>query len=234
MTARPAPCGGSPVARRPVRPRAAASLVIVDRRHGTARVLMGRRRAQSSFMPGWYVFPGGRVERADALAAAGLALAPRTAAALARRTRHGMAYALAALRETFEETGLVIAAPAPAAAAPSPAGAFWGACAAADRRPDVAALAYIARAITPASSAKRYDTRFFLVGAERAHGRLIGNGELVDLRWVPLDARGDLPIADVTAFVLDRAAEALARGPATPERIPRLSYRGPRCRVHFE
>jgi 8-oxo-dGTP pyrophosphatase MutT (NUDIX family) len=50
---------------RALRPRDAATLIIVDDASGEARVLLGRRRSDMVFMPGRYVFPGGRVDRAD-------------------------------------------------------------------------------------------------------------------------------------------------------------------------
>ena len=99
---------------RPLRPRDAATLILVEgSERGKARVLMGKRHAGHRFMPGKFVFPGGRVEPEDRrMAAAGVldahveeklnARVPRPSASFAR------ALALAAIRETFEETGLAI------------------------------------------------------------------------------------------------------------------------------
>src|SRR5271154_4628195 len=96
------------------RPRDAATLILVERPdRGPARVLMGKRHARHLFMPGKFVFPGGRVEPEDRrMAAAGKldahveeklnARVPRPSPSFAR------ALALAAIRETFEETGLAI------------------------------------------------------------------------------------------------------------------------------
>lgn len=194
---------------------------------------MGRRRRASSFMPGWYVFPGGRVEPADATPAPGPALGDEAAARLTARC-HGTdprALAVAAIRETFEETGLLIARPTetPNAATAIASGRFWRACQAARVAPDLGALAYIARAITPASYPKRFNARFFLTTRVPENDALIGDGELVDLRWVSLADPGDLAIAGVTAFVLDRARTYL-RGQA-PVRVPVLCHVGGRQRL---
>src|SRR4029079_15491081 len=56
---------------RALRPRDAATLIIIDDTSGEARILLGRRRADMVFMPGRYVFPGGRVDRTDRLVDAG-------------------------------------------------------------------------------------------------------------------------------------------------------------------
>src|SRR5262252_5568929 len=102
---------------RALRPRDAATLIIVDMASGEPRVLLGRRRADMVFMPGRYVFPGGRVERADRQIAvehdlkAGdlkkLMLWMKGTPSEAR----ARALALAAVRETFEEAGLLIGRP---------------------------------------------------------------------------------------------------------------------------
>ncbi len=171
-------------------------------------------------MPGWYVFPGGCVEPGDF---------PSPSSAGDRLAR---ALAMAAIRETFEETGLIVGrrgamgAGTDAARRDTPLGR---ACAAAGCVPAPEALILIARAITPVRAPRRFHTRFFLVGADETSGDLRGNGELDDLRWVPLGDRTDLPIADVTTFVLDEAARAADRPAARP--VPLFWYRDGRGRV---
>ncbi len=190
-------------------------------------------------MPGWYVFPGGRVDRADAAAPPGAALRSEVAARLGRRCRPAgvVALAMAAIRETFEETGLLVALPAPARQPATTGGVatpLARACADAGTVPALAALDYIARAITPTSSPKRFNARFFLTDAAHAYGRLGGSGELVDLRWVPIDARAELPIADVTEFVLDQAIRALSASADPARRTPVLCYVNGNCRILHE
>jgi len=78
---------------------------------------MGRRHERHKFMPGKYVFPGGRLDYADTRAPAVGDLDRDVEARLVTNTRAGMdarrarALALAAIRETFEETGLAIGVP---------------------------------------------------------------------------------------------------------------------------
>src|SRR5262247_811634 len=113
---------------RALRPRDAATLIILDTTSGEPRVLLGRRRPDMVFMPGRYVFPGGRVDAADRQVAIADDLGPGELRKLmvamkgtpsAARAR---ALALAAVRETFEEAGLIIGAPLPAAVSPKALG----------------------------------------------------------------------------------------------------------------
>ncbi len=199
---------------------------------------MGRRPSTSSFMPDWYVFPGGRVDPCDAEPPRGVALRPDVAARLERRggarQATGMALAMAAIRETFEETGLLVGQPCPNGDGAGLETPFGQACAAAGVAPALGELDYIARAITPTRSPKRFNARFFTVDAVHARGDLGGSGELADLRWVRLDDPGDLPIADVTAFVLGEAARWLAAPATASHRVPILCYIGLTPRILHE
>ncbi len=184
---------------------------------GDAEVVMGRRRPRSRFLPNIYVFPGGRLERGDHVLPPGVALRPEVARKLDRRCRSAQpnALAMAVIRETFEETGLLLSAPASGRRLDGyPDTALWRAFAAAGARPALEALDYVARAITPATSAQRFNTRFFAVDARHAQGALEGDGELLDLQWVPMrEAARRLAVIDVTEFVLTRTAEHLAQTP---------------------
>ena len=171
----------------PVHPRDAASLVLQRRQRSGLEVLMGRRPPRDRFMPDVFVFPGGRVEASDArLPVESLMRKP----VVTRLTTHGdrskaRALATAAIRETWEETGLIV-----------------GSLRAGHLQPNQAALDYLGRAITPAQSKIRYHARFFTASAEQAHGKLAGNGELIDLQWIPIEAALRLPIIDVTDAIL--------------------------------
>lgn len=210
------------------RPRLAASLILTRRRaSGAVELLLGRRSGGHVFMPQKYVFPGGRVDRADGYAP--LAREPRddVRAVLTRvlSERRARAAAAAALRETAEETGLLLAQPG-AILRP---GAAWQAFAAAGVRPDAAALDLVARAITPPGRTRRFDAWFFHAEADQIHGdsRLVSNGELEDLRWVELDAARHLDIPIITRFVLSELEARLARRDA-PVRCARVTPKGPR------
>ncbi len=181
---------------RALRPRDAATLILVDSaERGTARVLMGKRHAGHRFMPGKFVFPGGRVEPEDRrMVAAGAldthveeklnARVPRPSANFAR------ALALAAIRETFEETGLAIGVLGSSAPENPPPGA-WTRFAATGVHPSLDAIDFLARAITPPGRPRRFDARFLIVDARfiamRVDGAVHSEAELVELVWTPLD-----------------------------------------------
>lgn len=192
------------------RPKDAATLIIV-RPGNHPQVLMGRRASTHVFMASKWVFPGGRIDRADFTAASATDPHPNTAAALHRElpARRARALLLTAVRETFEETGLILGAPAPPASVAGP----WRDFRAAGALPDLAALRYVARAITPPGRSRRFDARFFMTVAEAllAPEPTAGSGELDEIAWLPLaDARAlDLP--SITRFVLAEVADRIDR-----------------------
>jgi 8-oxo-dGTP pyrophosphatase MutT (NUDIX family) len=221
---RPRPSG------RRQRPRDAATLVLVRAGAEGPEVLLGQRHADHVFMPSRYVFPGGRVDRLDHRAPAATRLRADVQARLERAASPARAHALAAaaIRETFEETGLMLAEPWPEAA-PARLAAPWDAFAAAGLGPALGALDYVFRAVTPPGRPRRFNARFFLADAGAARGTLRGNGELEDLRWVALDAAIALPLPGVTRLVLAEVARLIAEPPPPePDRpVPRVrSVRG--------
>ncbi|WP_339712419.1 NUDIX hydrolase [uncultured Sneathiella sp.] len=196
---------------RPVTPRHAASLVIYEQRADDLYVLMGRRAKTHKFLPNVYVFPGGRVDPTDAGITPLAPLDPDIERKLSHPADMAHAVATAAVRETHEETGLVI-------------GDVHN-----DRlRPDLSNLDFIARAITPPVSPIRFNTRFLSVDARHTSGTLGGSGELVDLRWIPLSAVHEVPLIDVTEFVLEEINRTIknvsAEARQSPETVPLFSY----------
>ncbi|MBU1383913.1 MAG: NUDIX domain-containing protein [Alphaproteobacteria bacterium] len=191
------------------RPKDAATLILTRVRKGAAEVLMGRRAPGHVFMAAKWVFPGGRVERADHTAACATDLPQADAARLAREMtpRRARALALAAVRETFEETGLLLAEPAPPASVAGP----WREFRAAGALPDLAALRYIARAVTPPGRSRRFDARFFMADAAALlHPEpTAGSGELDEIAWLPLADARDLDLPAITRFILGEAAHRL-------------------------
>ncbi|WP_430804742.1 NUDIX hydrolase [Brevundimonas naejangsanensis] len=171
---------------------------------------MGRRAPSHVFMASKWVFPGGRIDRSDFTAAATGDLSPDAARRLeaempARRAR---ALALAAVRETFEETGLILGRSAPAASVAGP----WREFRQAGALPDLSVLSYVARAITPPGRTRRFDARFFMAPVEalRDPDRIEGSGELDEIAWLPLDEAHGLDLPAITRFVLGEVAERLA------------------------
>lgn len=193
------------------RPKDAATLILTRSGGAGPEVLMGRRAKGHVFMASKWVFPGGRVERTDAGAAAGTELSLADAGRLTREVspRRARALALASVRETFEETGLLLAEPAPPVSVAGP----WREFRAAGALPDLAALSYVARAITPPGRSRRFDARFFMASAEALlHPEpTVGSGELDEIAWLPLEDARQLDLPAITRFVLAEVAERLIR-----------------------
>ena len=217
------------------RPRDAATLILVRRARGAPEVLLGRRHGGHAFMPDRYVFPGGRVDAGDHRIAAATPLRPDARERLERAATpaRARALAIAAVRETFEETGLMIGAP-PAVGGAAAGRAPWSAFAARGMAPALGALDYLYRAVTPPGRPRRFNARFFLADAASAQGALASDGELLDLRWVGLDDARGLPLPRITGAVLDLAARHLADPPppGAPRPVPR--FRTVRGRFVFD
>jgi 8-oxo-dGTP pyrophosphatase MutT (NUDIX family) len=197
-------------ARGPVaRPRDAASLILLRGEGKGLEVLAGRRPLHVRFMPGVHVFPGGAIDLPDRIAwnveSGTEMIGPR----LARSAR-------AALRETWEEVGVLVGRPAdsrgrlPATTPIERAYREHGLLAALDL------LTYVGRAITPSYSNRRFNTRFFLSDAGNAFGEPVSSEELEDVRWYPIGQHLLEAFRDVTRFMLARAM-ALRSGTATGE-----------------
>ncbi|MDO8296035.1 MAG: NUDIX hydrolase [Caulobacter sp.] len=219
---------------RMVKPRHAATLIIVRRDARKPRLLMGRRGGGHAFMPDKWVFPGGRVDRGDFTAPSANDLRPDVATRLALTARHTSpllprALALAAIRETFEEAGLLLAKEAP----PRPGVGGWREFLEAGALPDLAALDFVARAITPPYRPRRFDARFFMAEAEALLSleRRPDCGELDAIEWVDLDEALALDLPNITRFVVAEVAERLA-GAARP--VPFMRFlRGARRLEHL-
>ncbi len=209
---------GSPNApARAPRPKDAATLILIQHTHAGPKILMGRRASGHSFMPDKYVFPGGKVDRSDRFVEAHDELSAQSAEDLskANKTRHPRAFALAAIRETWEETGLLIGKPGALAVRTLDAG--WTSFAAAGVAPHLRPLHFFARAITPPQRHKRFDARFFIANADEAlyDMRPARDGaEMEDLRWFSLDEAFTLDLPNVTRFILSEVQTRLK----TPEK----------------
>lgn len=194
---------------RAVRPRNAATLIIVRRDRKKPQVLMGKRHSGHDFMPNLWVFPGGRIDRSDFRAPFATDLKPEVAARFEAHIpmNRGRALALTAVRETFEEAGLLLAKPAPSRPAVGP----WRQFLEQGVAPDLDALEIVARAVTPPMLAKRFDTWFLMADAERLTSleRQPDCGELEEVAWVDFDDAIALPLPQVTRMVIGEAVERL-------------------------
>ncbi len=197
---------------RPVRPRHAASLIVLRHAADGLEILMGTRGRKARFMPNRLVFPGGAVDRADYRARSATPLSPGTRDHLERGAPPRLAHALgiAAARELQEETGLTLGHP-----------------------PHLDGLFYLCRAITPPDSPIRFSARFFVVDADRLSGTLGGSGELDNLRFYGLEEALSMNLVSITREVLDELQAWLALG--EPERANRPHVRIRRThRWHLE
>jgi 8-oxo-dGTP pyrophosphatase MutT (NUDIX family) len=200
---------------------AATVIVLRDKAHDP-RILMGQRGARAAFMPNKFVFPGGAVDPddRDILTFADLPHPCGARLQEACDTTLAPLLAAAAIRELWEETGLMLAR---GAAWPGPVPTGWQAFATCGMRPDPGGLQFVFRALTPPGRPRRFDARFFLVDADRLHGDLDdfsqASDELSHLQWVRLqDARRfDMPF--ITEVVLAEIAQRVT-DPAPPASVP--------------
>jgi 8-oxo-dGTP pyrophosphatase MutT (NUDIX family) len=192
---------------RVVRPRDAASLILLRGQGEELEVLAGRRPLHVRFMPGVHVFPGGAIDPPDRVLWSVESGTERVGSKLARCAR-------AALRETWEEVGVLVgrrACSPPAVPATRPIERAYrehGIVAAMD------ALTYVGRAITPSHSNRRFNTRFFLSDGANVFGEPAASEELEDVRWYPIGRYPLESFRDVTLFMLARAI-ALRTGTAS-------------------
>ncbi|MEP4703424.1 MAG: NUDIX hydrolase [Hyphomicrobiales bacterium] len=193
----------------------ASSLILVNRRGDCPRILMGRRSAKHQFMPSVYVFPGGRVDYADRFAPFGRDYTLETLDLLLQQMKgrptalRARMLGLAAIRETYEEVGLMLGASANTKRQYNQP--LWNAFNDRGMLPDLSSLTYIARAITPPGHNRRFDTRFFMVNADQylndqaAHS----SDELEDVQWLSFDQTEDMPIHFITRQIIEITKAAI-------------------------
>lgn len=229
---------GSKFASPRLRPRDAATLIIIDSTGPSPRILLGKRRDDLKFMPGKYVFPGGRMDTDDKTMTAARELRPSEADKLLIDMKghpspaRARGLAMTAVRETFEEAGIIIGSAAKALAdelAPpsenpsldSPAIKTWRQFRAHGFAPDLAELTYLARAITPPGRPRRFDTRFFCVEASAiAKNTDHNDGELSGLVWMTLDESRELDLPPITRVILEDLAERIAKRSLEDPTVP--------------
>lgn len=213
-TSKPSPKPGKPKDGPERQPpiRDAATLVLVRMRGRTPEILMGERSSGHVFYPHHYVFPGGRVDRSDGYVTPAADLRPEvmarlTASASPRRAR---ALALAAVRETYEEAGLILGAPADA---PKRAPKGWAPFYETGHGPALDQLTYIYRAVTPTQRPRRFNARFFVADYEAVTAKAdIDEDELLKLKWRDVPSALELKIRPITAIVLKEIQDRVRAG----------------------
>jgi 8-oxo-dGTP pyrophosphatase MutT (NUDIX family) len=219
----------------PAPARPAATIVLLrDGDHGL-EVLLLRRNRSSGFVPGAYVFPGGRVDAADAehaVLARTEGLTPAHAEARlelpADAEPPAIAYYLAALREAFEETGILVGLDESGSFPPTAARdaevdrirddvmedriTFADALMRMSCRVDGRSVEYIAHWITPLPEPRRYDTRFFAARVASDATPIVDPREMTDALWITPKAalrrheEGALPMVFPTIKTLEQLA----------------------------
>ena len=169
-----------------IAPKDASTLILLDRSGAEPKVLMGKRHDRHVFMPGAYVFPGGRVDPIDRSMPVAASLDPRAEQKLMAQIKRpnaakARALALAAVRETFEETGLLLGAKASETRA----------------KPDNTWAAF-----ADASTI-----------AHRIDGKVGADFELVELVWLPLsEVKQRIELMAITEIVLRELNAQLEKG----------------------
>lgn len=202
------------------RPVDAATLILVDRSLATPKVLVGKRHDNVVFMPGKFVFPGGRVDKADSRVPVAAPISKALEINLLKghpkiTPTRARSLAVAAIREACEETGLCLGRKQNAAMPPLKGP--WKPFTEAGLLPDPSGLFLIARAITPPGRIRRFDTRFFTADASaishRVEGVIHADAELVELVWVEIGSKPLAELHPMTRNVLGELERRLATGP---------------------
>src|SRR6195952_926155 len=178
------------------RPVDAAPLILIDRAGAIPKVLVGKRHDKVVFMPGKFVFPGGRVDKSDNRVPVAAPISKELEANLTKGSpktplSRARSLAIAAIREACEDTGLCLGRKSNGAA-PTLEGP-WKPFTDAGLLPDPSSLFLIARALTPPGRVRRFDTRFFTADASaithRVEGVIHAEAELVELVWVEIGSQ---------------------------------------------
>ncbi len=175
----------------------AATLILLRDSAEGPQVLLQQRNPGAAFVGGAWVFPGGKVDTADSASQwqTRVDIRAERANRLLGLDEGALAYWIAALRETVEEAGLLLAcrrgepvsqtvATAAQRLLQEDAGAFLGFCEQEDLTLQTDSVRYLSRWITPEGLPRRYDTRFFLARAPANQTPEQDTHEVVDTRWI--------------------------------------------------
>lgn len=219
-----------------LKPKCAATLLILKAIEGKPFVLMGKRHEAHIFMPDFYVFPGGKMDRADFSHLYSPSLHERDIKMMrSEKTyfteKHANALALCAIRETQEETGLLIGVKTKAPLRKS-INSAWRIFQNQQLLPNPSALHYFARAITPTGHIRRFDTRFFLTFAENINNidEMQPSSELSNLQWVDLFSPPNIKIHDITKQIMEDTKDCITPNMALKQCHPVTLYYSARGR----
>ncbi len=188
---------------RAVRPSLASTIVLITGAKDNPKILMGQRAKRHDFMPSVYVFPGGRVDRADSYAPYVSDLSPRTQSILESlySPRRARAIVLASIRETFEETGLMLGQAQAWTRNLNHSG--WDGFRKQGYTPDLSDIEVFGRAVTPPYRHKRFDTWFFISWLDSGRSDIADSAELLNVDWFSFDEIEVLETARATDMMID-------------------------------
>ncbi len=202
--------------------RDAATVILVRDPETDPRVLMGQRGESAAFMPNKFVFPGGAVDSGDESVPFANELPEPCAMRLDLDCTSRLAPSLfaAAIRELWEETGLMVGANGDW---PGEVPEEWRAFADLGLLPDPDRLSFVFRAITPPGRPRRFDARFFLGNASEVKGDPDdfsgASDELRHLQWIPLGELRQFEMPFITEVVLAEISSSLPNL-GSPESVP--------------
>jgi 8-oxo-dGTP pyrophosphatase MutT (NUDIX family) len=207
--------------------RNAATVILLRDRDSLPRILMGQRGKNAAFMPNKFVFPGGALDTADADVPLATPLSGQCMARLRTQADPSLAepLVLAAIREVWEETGLLLGEANDNAKADAPyMPEDWRTFFEHGVRPSGAGMRFVFRAVTPPGRPRRFDARFFVVDADRVASDLDdfdqACDELSHLQWIPLSEARNLDMPFITEVVLAEIEAELSE----PDRNARVPY----------
>ena len=202
--------------------RNASTVIVIRDRMREPSILMGQRGAKAAFMPNKFVFPGGAVDAGDAHIPLATPLTPQCAARIGEDVDPSLAHAIpvAAIRELWEETGLILGTKGAWQGDVPP---DWESFAATGHLPHAAPLQFVFRAVTPPGRPRRFDARFFLLDVDEVTSDpddfAAASDELSHLQWVPLTQARSFDMPFITEVVLAEV-EARAHDLNAPDSVP--------------
>ena len=185
----------------------AASVILIRNSKSNPSVLMGQRGKNASFMPNKFVFPGGAVEKNDFQVNSFKQLNVNCTARMTYQCNEDLVFALsvAAIRELFEETGIIVGYKKKWTGVIPPE---WKPFAKLGLVPDASNFKFVFRAITPPGRPRRFDARFLYLDADTLSEEINledfsgASNELSHLQWIPIHEvrKFDLPFITEVVF----------------------------------
>ena len=174
-----------------IKPKPAATLIITKIKNKKVHVLMGKRPNKARFAPGMWVFPGGKLDKSDLTISKNYITNSKiikNLSLLKAIPPLGKGLIHTAIRETEEETNLKL------------------------KSNNIKNMWVLGRAITPLTRPMRFDTKFFVAPSDCFIGKVKGNGELAKLEYVEINKALNLPMFDVTEFILQEINKRINKG----------------------